>query len=74
MWFKPPEVINFIIVKVDFLNDSAVSVCDQISLIEPVSMFSNMEELKFLYYPNTCSEDWRLPNHNFYVKKSYIIR
>ena len=72
MWFKPPEVINFIIVKVDFLNNSAVSVCDQISLTELVSMFSNMEEIKFLYYPNTCSweDDWRLPNHNFYIQKA----
>ena len=72
MWFKPPEVINFIIVKVDLLNNSAVSVCDQISLIELVSMFSNMEELKFLYYPNTCSwnADWWQPNRNFYIQKA----
>ena len=55
MRFKPPEFIDFIGVKVDFLNNSAVSVCDKNSLIELVSMFSNMEELKFLYYPNTCS-------------------
>ena len=72
MSFKPLEFIDFIGVKVDFLNNSAVSVCDKNSLIELVSMFSNMEELKFLYYPNTCSweADWRLPNHNFYIQKA----
>ena len=76
MWFKHPEFINFIGVKVDFLNNSAASVCDKISVIELVSMFSNMEELNFLYYPNTCNweADWRLPNRNFCIWKTYILR